>query len=210
MLSDQLTVEACVTTLAEALAAARNGADQIELCTAIHLDGLTPSKELITACRDEVDLPIKVLIRPREGNFVYTSIELSLIKSHIERTLQAGANDVVVGMLTDTGTFAISELENLAIEFPNVNFHIHKAIDYSVDPLDTLQELERLEFVQDILTSGGLGTAMEGRQTLRRMIQMSSHTRIVAAGKITASNLAEVHQVIGARAYHGKRIVSLT
>ncbi|MEL6389577.1 MAG: copper homeostasis protein CutC, partial [Bacteroidota bacterium] len=76
--------------MAEALAAARNGADQIELCTAIHLDGLTPSKELVTACLNKVDLPIKVLIRPREGNFVYTSIELSLIKSHIERTLQAG------------------------------------------------------------------------------------------------------------------------
>ena len=43
----QIIKEVCVDSLEEALKAEKNGANRIELCGRLDLDGLTPSRELI-------------------------------------------------------------------------------------------------------------------------------------------------------------------
>jgi len=44
-------------------------------------------------------------------------------------------------------------------------------------------------------------------EVLREMIKISSEIEIMPAGKITKSNVHELHELIGARAYHGRLIV---
>ena len=43
----QIIKEVCVDSLIDAICAQKNGADRIELCSRLDLDGLTPEKELI-------------------------------------------------------------------------------------------------------------------------------------------------------------------
>jgi len=58
------------------------------------------------------------------------------------------------------------------------------------------------------LTSGGKRSAMEGRSMIKQIIrEFSSELNIIVAGKITKNNLSRVHEEIGAKEYHGKRIV---
>ena len=72
----QIVKESCVESLSEALKAEQNGADRIELCSRLDLGGLTPNRELIRHVSSRLSIPIKVMIRPRAGNFIYNAFEL--------------------------------------------------------------------------------------------------------------------------------------
>ena len=72
-----LIKESCVETYDEAMNAEIRGADRIELCSRLDLDGLTPSKELAKKLVNELNIPVKVMVRPRKGDFCYTGEEIS-------------------------------------------------------------------------------------------------------------------------------------
>ena len=63
--------ESCVESLSEAISAEKNGANLIELCAKLNEDGLTPSANLIKDVQSNIMIPIKVMIRPRKGDFEY-------------------------------------------------------------------------------------------------------------------------------------------
>ena len=89
--------EVCVETLQEAVLAEKLGANRIELCSDLHLDGLTPSFELMKQACSVLKIPVMVMIRPRAGNFVYAQEEISRMKSEIDLAKEAGAAGVVFG-----------------------------------------------------------------------------------------------------------------
>ena len=62
--------EACVESLEQAFIAEKNGANRIELCADLDVEGLTPSRELILSVNSQLNIPVHVLIRPRSGYFV--------------------------------------------------------------------------------------------------------------------------------------------
>ena len=65
----RLIKESCVETYDEAMNAEIRGADRIELCSRLDLDGLTPSKELVKRLVSDLTIPIKVMVRPRKVIF---------------------------------------------------------------------------------------------------------------------------------------------
>ena len=69
-------LEVCVDSLASARAAIKGGADRLELCSALAVGGLTPYTELLRQIRQESNIPIRCLKRPRAGDFLYTEEEI--------------------------------------------------------------------------------------------------------------------------------------
>ena len=69
-------LEVCVDSLASARQAIAGGADRLELCSALIAGGLTPHTALLQQIRAESDIPIRCLMRPRPGDFLYTPEEL--------------------------------------------------------------------------------------------------------------------------------------
>ena len=74
--------EACVEGCEEAIQAKIMGADRIELCSSLHEDGLTPERKTMTSVLEAINIPVKIMIRPRPGNF-----EITLINSSISAKL---------------------------------------------------------------------------------------------------------------------------
>ena len=68
--------EACVESFEGAVAAEKNGADRIEICSNLELDGLTPSREIVRKLIKSLNIPIKVMIRPKAGDFCYNKKEI--------------------------------------------------------------------------------------------------------------------------------------
>lgn len=205
---EHLTLEACVESLEEAILAEKKGAERIELCSRLDLDGLTPDRKLIKQVINHLRIPVKVMIRPRPGDFIYTADELSIMKDEIQFCKQAGAQGVVFGILDKTHNLNLDQIQLLAELASPLEVTIHKAIDLTPDPTTSLTELMPFRNITAVLTSGGAATAMEGKETIKKMLQASKgKINIVAAGKITNKNLAEIHQLIRAHEYHGRRIV---
>ena len=96
-------LEICVDSLASARAAIAGGADRLELCSALLAGGLTPYEGLLRQIREESDINIRCLMRPRPGDFLYTPEELELMRRQILSLKAAGADGFVIGCLTADG-----------------------------------------------------------------------------------------------------------
>ena len=75
-----IKIEICCTSIDSALMAQKYGAKRIELCSELFLGGITPSIGLIDSCIRELKIPIRVLLRPRGGNFNYSNNNSFLFK----------------------------------------------------------------------------------------------------------------------------------
>jgi len=204
----QILKEACVETLAETKQAAQKGAHRIELCGDLSVGGVTPDFGLIEKVLREVDLPVKVMIRPRGGDFVYSERELEQMKKSIRRCKEIGVKEIVCGILLPDGTIDIARLQSLAYEAAPMQICIHKAIDETPDPVREIERLKAIPQVISILTSGKAATAEEGIPVLKQLLRTcGDRLQLIVAGKVTDENLLALHAEIGAAAYHGRKIV---
>ncbi len=204
---ENIIIEACVGSLEQCVNAERQGANRLELCDLLDPDGTTPSEELMRTVKAAVNIPIRVIIRPRGGNFVYSHVEIEQMKESIRLARKIGMDGVVLGILTPGNRLDIEAMKPLINLAKPMNVVVHKAIDYTDDPLAEMIRLQEVAGVDGILTSGGEPTARQGAQTLQKMVASQKQIRIIAAGKITNENLDEMVALIGASQYHGKRIV---
>ncbi|MCM8570374.1 copper homeostasis protein CutC [Gramella jeungdoensis] len=200
--------EACIENLDQALKAQRNGADRIELCEHLDLEGLTPSHNLIKEANRQLKIPLRVMIRPRGGDFIYSASEIKQMIASINFCKEIGVEGVIFGLLTYNKKLDLERIRLLTNIAAPLKVGIHKAIDHTGNPLENLEELLKIPGITSVLTSGGATTALEGKEVIKKMLQISANKlEIIPAGKISETNLYELHAYFGARAYHGKRIV---
>ena len=204
--------EACVETYEECLSAIKNGADQLEVCSHMELDGLTPDKNLIKKLITASDVPIKVMIRSRGGNFTYTKQEISEMVKTIRWFKKLPISGFVFGALKQDAhgnsiidLHAVKKICSTAAPFP-ITFH--KAIDLCDNIIEEAEKLKIFANVRFILTSGGQSTAEEGANTLIKMQDaLFPKIQIIAAGKVTSQNLESLKERLGVEYFHGRRIV---
>lgn len=203
-----LVLEACVETFEQAVEAEKQGAHRIELCAQLEHGGLTPSKALVKRLQSQLRIPIKVMIRPRPGDFVYNKMEIAQMAEEIRYFKDQGIPEIVLGLLTPQRNIDLNQLAYLATVAEPLPITFHKAVDDTGDPLAELTRMKAVKNVKSILSSGKQATALEGGALLREMIrQFGDRYNIIAAGKITAKNLVKVHKLVGGREYHGRKII---
>src|SRR5712691_10469174 len=138
-MSESVLVEACVDSIESALAAARGGAHGIELCANLVEGGTTPSAGTLAVCRERLDIPIHVLVRPRGGDFLYTATEFTVMLEDIRRAKQAGAEGVVTGALRADGEIDTDRTRELIGAARPLRVTFHRAFDVCRDPAAALE-----------------------------------------------------------------------
>lgn len=200
--------EACVETLEEALIAQEKGADRIELCSELDKDGLTPSFDLMKAVCDRLKIPVMVMIRPRDGDFCYSEMEIEQMKEAIDQAKEVGAHGVVLGLLTPDKTIDVPNTRLLARYANPLPVTFHKAVDEMADPVKGVVALKSIPEIKRILTSGGKKTAQEGVDVIMQMMKVAGEQIIIlVAGRVLATNIDELKQSTNASEFHGRRIV---
>ncbi len=198
-----MTLEICVDALAGLDAAIVAGADRVELCSALALGGLTPSAGLMSAAA-RVDVPVRAMIRPRQGDFVYSAREVDLMCYDIDCVRQHGLEGVVIGANLASGELDESALSRLVGVAKNAGLRVtlHRAFDLVSAPLDALAFAVGLG-IDAILTSGGAVTAARGVANIRALVQAADgRVEILAGSGISATNVAELVHKSGVRAIH--------
>jgi copper homeostasis protein len=195
-------LEIAVASFERALAAERAGADRLELCADLESGGLTPNVKLVSQVRSAVKIPIHVLVRPRPGNFVYTSGEFAQMKEAIAALAGENVQGIVTGVLFPNGYVDKQRTGELFALASPMQAAFHRAFDESSD-LPAALEVVVLTGAHGILTSGGAADAREGAPILRTLVQQAGNRiTILPGGGLHAGNIAEVARVTGARELH--------
>ena len=187
-------------SLNEAISAEKKGANQIELCRNLIDDGLTPDYKLVRTVINSVLIPVKIMVRPRKGNFIYSDEEMVQIKDQISTFKSIGVTQIVFGALNKHRVVDIDHTKR-AIEWSYpMQITFHKAIDYSNNFFDDIESLINLGGIDSILTSGKASTAKAGSSILREAIKnYGEDIKIISAGKITDKNLNNIHKLINGK-----------
>ena len=195
-------LEISVDTLEAAVAAVRGGADRIELCENLSVGGVTPNIELMREARKHIGVPIFAMIRPRDGDFVYSAAEFEQMKKQIELARSAGMDGVVFGILTHDAQVDVarnSTLVKLAVPLP-VTFH--RAFDELANLKQGLEDVIATGATR-VLTSGGAATAEEGCADIAQLVRQAG-TRIIIlpGGGVRPQNLSKIVRATRAAEFH--------
>ena len=174
-------LEVCVDSLASARAAIRGGADRLELCSALAIGGLTPYKALLEQIRAESHIPVRCLMRPRAGDFLYTPEEIRMMAEQIRELKEAGADGFVIGCLTAEGDLDGAAMAPLIEAAEGSGLTLHRCIDVSRDPLETYRAAGKLG-IDTVLTSGAAGSCMKGMDLIGQMLREDGPQVLIGAG----------------------------
>jgi copper homeostasis protein len=201
-MNQKCLLEISVEALESAMAAERGGADRIELCGDLSLGGVTPGADLMRTTRAQVRIPIFSMVRPRAGDFVYSTAEFAEMKCSVVGAKEAGMDGVVLGVLTKQHRVDVErtrELTELARPLP-VTYH--RAFDEITDLHQAFEDVIQ-SGAKRILTSGGAKSALEGAATLAELIEAAGERIVIVPGAgISSVNIAEVARRTRAREFH--------
>lgn len=194
-------LEVCASNLASALAAEQAGADRIELCSALSVGGLTPSYGLTQHVFTTTLLQVMVLIRPREGDFVYTAREVQVMEQDI-LALRSLCTGLVFGALTPRGDVDLPVMRRLMQAAQGLPVTFHRAFDRCRDPFAALEQIIGLG-CRRILTSGQQPSAAQGIDLLRQLRQRAAGRIIIMpGGGVTPDNAADILARTGCTEIH--------
>jgi copper homeostasis protein len=198
-----LFFELCAESVEAACAAQSGGADRIELCSRLSEGGTTSTAELMTACVRAVSIPIYVLIRPRAGDFVFTSHEFDLMHRQIDEAKAAGASGVALGVLLEDGRVDVNRTRDLVEYARPLETTFHRAFDESPDLSVALEQVIETG-ATGLLTSGGAAEVLLGADRIGRLQeQADGRIQIIAGGGLRLASLVEVVRRSGAFSLHG-------
>lgn len=200
-----MILEVCVDSLVSARAAIRGGADRLELCSALAIGGLTPYTALLEQIRHETNIPIRCLMRPRAGDFLYTKEEIFLMAHQIRTLRKLGADGFVIGCLTPAGDLDSYALAPLLEESQGCGLTLHRCIDVSRNLQDTYLAAAQLGF-DTVLTSGGAPNCSAGKETIASLVKLRDQINgpevLIGAGVNSSVITAFRREVSGVRAFH--------
>ena len=200
-----MLLEICTPTLESVEAAVTGGADRIELCENLEVGGTTPSQELIRQVREQFDIDIQVLVRPRGGDFVYTADEIRQTVDEIQMAKSLGVEGVVVGALKPNTSLDLDALTQFKEAASGIQITFHKAMDEVKEPIIAIESLIALAYNR-ILTSGGKPTAVEGLADIRLwQKQFGNQIGFMPGGSIRPEN-ANLFKGYGFPAIHSAAI----
>ena len=99
--------EFCAENLTHLEAALAAGARRVELCDNLAQGGTTPSAGVIAQAvrivRTHPGATVRVIIRPRGGDFVYDDAELAAMDGDAREAVRLGADGIVTGCILSVG-----------------------------------------------------------------------------------------------------------
>ena len=184
MKSSNYLLECCVDSAYSARMAKKGGADRLELCSNLVIGGTTPTLALYEQIRNQTDIRIHVLIRPRFGDFLYSEDETALICKEIDAFRAAGADGVVIGSLSPDGSLCTEQLKRFREHARDMSVTLHRAFDMCYDPdcLHGVDLLNKLHQAADgrIHLLAGAGVSAK---TVPALLEKTSLTQFHMSGK---------------------------
>jgi len=155
--------EVIALTAQDAQAAESGGADRLELVTDMAADGLTPSVADFAGIRAAVDIPLRVMLRIRDG---FTPGGLEELQARAAALRAEGAEEFVFGFLDAAGAVDLASTIAVAGAVAGCRWTFHRAIDHSADRAAVRAAVGELPGLDTILTAGSAAGVGAGQEVL--------------------------------------------
>jgi copper homeostasis protein len=198
----EFTLEIAVESTGAAIGAERGGADRIELCADLSAGGLSPSPEVMRETRNAVRVPIFAMIRPRDGNFVYTPEEFTQMRTSIGVARELKMDGVVLGILQGNKNIDVIRTKGLVDFASPMPVTFHRAFDECNDLTQGLEDVISTGATR-ILTSGGASDVLARIEVLQMLLQAARNRIVIMpGGGIQPANFLRIRQSLGAMEFH--------
>ncbi len=189
-----------------AITAFENGADRIELCDGLSEGGTTPDFETVKQLREKITIPMFVMIRPRGGDFTYSDEEFEQMKSDLIHLKSLNADGFVFGILDGNDEVNVEQNKQLVKLAAPDPCTFHRAFDRAKNLETSLEKVIECGF-STILTSGQQPNVSEGKENLKKLVELSgSRIEILVGGGLRSSNIEEIREFTKARYFHSSAI----
>jgi len=201
-MSSKIQLEIAAFTIEGALIAEKAGANRIELCENPNDGGTTPSFGTLKTVQSLISIPVFPIIRPRGGNFVYSTYEIEAIKNDIICCKELGYTGIVVGVLTSTGDIDFKLLHEFVQLASPMEVTFHRAFDRCKNPSLALEQIIESGCTR-ILSSGQYPSVVNGISLLSKLIEQANNRISIMPGSgVNSQNIAMLHTSIHAQEYH--------
>lgn len=200
-MADRIEIEIALEEARHAEGLHALGVDRIELCENLAEGGLTPSFGRAREVVASTPLPVYAMLRPRAGNFHYSSSEQHQMLLDLEMLSRTGIRGIVVGALTEEGMLDehFMTLVTAKAKQHNLGITFHRAFDVCKNPEAVLNTLVELG-VERILTSGFQPKV--DPQGLEKVIKWASGRIEIQAGSGVHAEVASSLKEVGVTAFH--------
>ncbi|CAH0524850.1 copper homeostasis protein CutC [Vibrio hippocampi] len=197
-------IEVCIDNIESLNSAVQGGATRIELCSSLALGGLTPSMGFIQLAAQLSTIPIYAMIRPRQGDFLYSDEEVAMMEQDIKCAAEAGASGIVLGLLNKDGNIDMPHSMRLTRVAKQLGLGItfHRAFDQCRDAHQALEDIIALG-CERLLTSGLATDAMQGCNKIHQLHQQAQgRIEIMAGAGVNEDNVAHIVKNTGINEVH--------
>lgn len=187
-------IEICCGSYEDALNAYRGGAKRIELNSALHLGGLTPSIGSLKLTKKNTDLKVICMVRPRGAGFCYSEVEFVQMMVEAKDLLENGADGLAFGFLLENHEIDIERTKQMVdlIKSYQKEAVFHRAYDCVNDPYSSIETLIDLK-IDRLLTSGLQAKAMDGKELIKELqAKYGDKIELLAGSGVNASNGQEM------------------
>jgi copper homeostasis protein len=182
-------LEVIVQSLEDARAAARGGADRLEVVRDIDRRGLTPDIALVRAIASEVNLPLRIMIRESDGFTVRDASEVTTLQRALALFGELSIDGVVVGFARGTA-LNLDLTRTVLAAAPTIRATFHHAFDETDHPLEAIDALKQIPQIDRVLTAGGHGSWPDRHRQLAACVKAGGERlTILAGGGIDADGL---------------------
>ena len=155
-------LEVIVLDAPDARLAVEGGADRLEVVSAMQFSGFNPSLEAFSAIRAAVDVPLRVMVRLRDGFMAGGPGQIAALATSVKQLREAGADEFVLGWLDARGAVDLAALQTVLGAAEGAPWTFHKAIDQAADRDAVYAAIRPLPGLDTVLTSGGPFPAAQG------------------------------------------------
>ena len=197
--------EVCAGSVQDCINAQLGGADRVELNSALHLGGLTPSIAMLKLVKEKTSLKVICMDRPRAAGFCYDDVEIETMFEDAKILLENGADGISFGFLNSDATINVTETKKMVelIHQYQKEAVFHRAFDCVDDPMHAIKQLIDCG-VDRILTSGLQPTAMQGASVLEKLQSaFGDQIELLAGSGINANNIRALKEQTGLHQFHG-------
>ena len=203
-------LEVCVDSVESAVAAEEGGAERLELCAALVIGGLSPTPALYEAVKKRVDTPVRAMVRPRFGDFLYTPAEKEVMLAETRAWRDVGVEGVVTGALLADGRLDAQFLAEFMEVSRGMKRTLHRAFDLCADPFAALEEAVSLGF-DTILTSGQKANCRAGAELIGELHRRAAgRIEILVGAGVDAAAIRDLRKSTGCTSYHMSGKVTLS